>query len=77
MHNTSINLPDDLYKRVNVASAAVCLSVSEYIRVSLTAALATHAEQDPAVAAHFAFLDSRELARQAELATGNAVAVTE
>jgi hypothetical protein len=51
-----VTLPDALEKMVQVASAAIGLSSREYVYASLTAALATHAEHDPIVAAAFKYL---------------------
>lgn len=51
-----VRLPDDLERKVQVASAAIGLSSREYVQASVAAALATHAEHDPIVATAFRYL---------------------
>jgi hypothetical protein len=55
-----MTIEDALYRRVNLAAASLGISSSSFIRGACQAALATLAEKDPALRAHFAFLDERE-----------------
>jgi hypothetical protein len=48
-----MHFPEEILDRVNVASAAVGLSSSEYITACLIAGLETHAQHDPIVATAF------------------------
>jgi plasmid stability protein len=49
----NMNFPEEIIDRLNVASAAVGLSIREYAMACLEAGLATHYEHDPIVAACF------------------------
>jgi plasmid stability protein len=49
MRKTSFDLPDELYRHVNLAAASMGMSSAEYIRCALVATLATHAEHDPII----------------------------
>jgi Arc/MetJ-type ribon-helix-helix transcriptional regulator len=65
-HSTSVVIDDRTYKRISFASAGCGASVSEYIRASVTAALMTHAENDPVVRAAFRAMDEFEKQDAAE-----------
>jgi hypothetical protein len=55
-----------LLRRINLAAASLGESSSEYVRNAVLVALNHHTRQDPALAAHFRYLDDREGLRETE-----------
>jgi hypothetical protein len=62
----SFTISNDLYRRLNIASASLGMSTSEYLRGAATAALATHAEHDSVIATVFRLMDERSASEDAE-----------
>jgi hypothetical protein len=52
-----VTLPDDIERKLNLASAAVGLSVREYVAACLIAGLETHSQHDGTLAMVFQGLD--------------------
>jgi hypothetical protein len=58
IETATVAIPKEMAKRVNLASAAVGLSFSEYVRSACCAGLMTHAEHDPTLGAAFHYLNT-------------------
>jgi hypothetical protein len=57
-NTVEVTLPERLMNRLALASTAVDLSASEYVRAATWAALMTQAENDERLAAAFRYLDT-------------------
>ena len=55
----AIELPESITRKVNLASAQVYLSNTEWIGAALTAALVTQAQHSPELRLLFAYLDDQ------------------
>jgi hypothetical protein len=60
MNPRTFTVSDEMYRRMNLASASLGISTSEFIRGAALAALETLAERDSVLATVFRLMDERE-----------------
>jgi predicted DNA-binding protein len=63
MRKTSFDIPEDMQRRANIASAACGLSTAAFYRAAIRAALDSFAQYDPAMRTAFDLIAESEQAK--------------